>query len=35
VTVYKSTGHAAQDVAAARLVYDAALATGTGVDLHL
>jgi ornithine cyclodeaminase/alanine dehydrogenase-like protein (mu-crystallin family) len=35
VTVYKSTGHAVQDVAAARLVYDAALAAGTGTKLDL
>ena len=30
ITVYKSTGHAIEDVAAARLVYDRALAEGAG-----
>ena len=35
VTVYKSTGHAVQDIAAARLVYDAALAAGVGVEVEL
>jgi ornithine cyclodeaminase len=30
LTVYKSTGHAVEDVAAARLVYDAARAAGAG-----
>ena len=30
ITVYKSTGHAVQDVAAARLIYDAAVAAGVG-----
>jgi ornithine cyclodeaminase/alanine dehydrogenase-like protein (mu-crystallin family) len=35
VTVYKSTGHAVQDVAAARLVYDAAVAGGAGTQLEL
>jgi len=33
VTVYKATGHAMEDVAAARLVYDRARATGTGIEL--
>jgi ornithine cyclodeaminase/alanine dehydrogenase-like protein (mu-crystallin family) len=33
VTVYKSTGHAMEDVAAARLVYDRARATGIGIEL--
>jgi hypothetical protein len=33
VTVYKSTGHAMEDVAAARLVYDRARATGAGLEL--
>jgi len=35
LTVYKSTGHAVEDVAAARLVYDRALATGAGRTLEL
>ena len=30
VTVYKSTGHAVEDVAAARLIYDSALQVGIG-----
>jgi alanine dehydrogenase len=33
VTVYKSTGHAVEDAAAARLVLDAALETGVGMRL--
>jgi ornithine cyclodeaminase/alanine dehydrogenase-like protein (mu-crystallin family) len=33
VTVYKSTGHAIEDAAAARLVYDAALEKGAGMRL--
>jgi alanine dehydrogenase len=33
LTVYKSTGHAVEDVAAARLVYDRARATGAGIPL--
>ena len=33
LTVYKSTGHAVEDAAAARLVLDAALASGTGLRL--
>ena len=33
VTVYKSTGHAIEDAAAARLVLDAALETGVGMRL--
>jgi alanine dehydrogenase len=34
LTVYKSTGHAIEDVAAARLVYDRALAEGVGQRLQ-
>ena len=33
VTVYKSTGHAVQDIAAARVVFDAAVAAGVGTML--
>jgi ornithine cyclodeaminase/alanine dehydrogenase-like protein (mu-crystallin family) len=35
ITVYKSTGHAAEDAAAARLVYDRGLAEGAGISLPL
>jgi alanine dehydrogenase len=35
ITVYKSTGHAVEDAAAARLVYDRARAEGAGVTLPL
>jgi ornithine cyclodeaminase/alanine dehydrogenase-like protein (mu-crystallin family) len=35
ITVYKSTGHAVEDAATARLVYDRALAEGGGVTLRL
>jgi alanine dehydrogenase len=35
ITVYKSTGHAVEDAAAARLVLDRALATGRGTKLQL
>jgi ornithine cyclodeaminase/alanine dehydrogenase-like protein (mu-crystallin family) len=35
ITVYKSTGHAVEDAATARLVYDRALAEGVGVSLPL
>ncbi len=35
LTVYKSTGHAVEDVAAARLVYDRARAEGAGIQLAL
>jgi ornithine cyclodeaminase len=35
LTVYKSTGHAVEDVAAARLVYDRAHAEGVGIQLPL
>jgi alanine dehydrogenase len=35
LTVYKSTGHAVEDAAAARLVYDRAHAKGIGVQLLL
>jgi ornithine cyclodeaminase/alanine dehydrogenase-like protein (mu-crystallin family) len=35
ITVYKSTGHAVEDAATARLVYDRALAEGVGVTLAL
>jgi alanine dehydrogenase len=35
ITVYKSTGHAIEDAAAARLVLDRALATGRGTTIEL
>ncbi len=35
ITVYKSTGHAVEDAATARLVYDRAVAEGVGVRLPL
>lgn len=35
IVVYKSTGHAVEDVAAARVVYDAALASGAGLRVPL
>ncbi len=35
ITVYKSTGHAVEDAATARLVYDRARAEGVGVSLPL
>lgn len=35
ITLYKSTGHAVEDAATARLVYDRALAQGLGVRLPL
>ncbi len=35
VTIYKSTGHAIEDAAAARLVYDRALASGAGTTVAL
>ena len=35
ITVYKSTGHAVEDAATARLVYDRAVAEGAGVSLPL
>jgi ornithine cyclodeaminase/alanine dehydrogenase-like protein (mu-crystallin family) len=35
ITVYKSTGHAVEDAATARLVYDRALAEGAGIILPL
>lgn len=35
ITVYKSTGHAVEDAATARLVYDRAKAEGAGVSLTL
>jgi len=35
ITLYKSAGHAVQDLAAARLVYERALATGAGTRLPL
>jgi ornithine cyclodeaminase/alanine dehydrogenase-like protein (mu-crystallin family) len=35
LTVYKATGHAVEDVAAARLVYDRARAEGAGIQLQL
>lgn len=35
ITLYKSTGHAVEDAAAARLVYDRAIQEGAGVRLEL
>jgi ornithine cyclodeaminase len=35
ITIYKSTGHAVEDAAAARLVYDMARAEGVGISLAL
>ena len=35
ITIYKSTGHAVEDAATARLVYDRAIAEGVGVNLPL
>ena len=35
ITIYKSTGHAVEDAAAARLVYDRAKAEGAGTTLQL
>jgi ornithine cyclodeaminase/alanine dehydrogenase-like protein (mu-crystallin family) len=35
ITIYKSTGHAVEDAAAARLVYDRAKAEGAGISLQL
>jgi ornithine cyclodeaminase/alanine dehydrogenase-like protein (mu-crystallin family) len=35
ITVYKSTGHAVEDAAAARLVYDRARVEGAGISLSL
>lgn len=35
ITLYKSTGHAVEDAAAARLVYDRAVANKIGVELSL
>jgi ornithine cyclodeaminase/alanine dehydrogenase-like protein (mu-crystallin family) len=35
ITVYKSMGHAVEDAAAARLVYDAARARGLGTDVAI
>jgi ornithine cyclodeaminase/alanine dehydrogenase-like protein (mu-crystallin family) len=35
ITIYKSTGHAVEDAAAARLVYDRAKSEGAGVTLQL
>jgi ornithine cyclodeaminase/alanine dehydrogenase-like protein (mu-crystallin family) len=35
ITIYKSTGHAVEDAATARLVYDRAKAEGAGVMLPL
>jgi alanine dehydrogenase len=35
ITVYKSTGHAVEDAAAARLVHERARATGTGLMVTL
>jgi len=33
--VYKSTGSAFEDAVVARMIYDAAIAAGTGVSLDL
>ena len=35
ITIFKSTGIAVQDVVAARLIYERALAKGIGVDVEL
>ena len=35
LTVYKSTGHAVEDIAAARVIYDRAMATGAGVRVQI
>ncbi|HEX7263661.1 MAG TPA: ornithine cyclodeaminase family protein, partial [Candidatus Dormibacteraeota bacterium] len=35
LTIYKSTGHAVEDAATARLVYDRAKAEGAGITLPL
>lgn len=35
ITVYKSTGHAVQDIAAAHVVLDAAIAAGVGTSIEL
>jgi ornithine cyclodeaminase/alanine dehydrogenase-like protein (mu-crystallin family) len=35
ITVYKSTGHAVEDAAAARLVYERARAEGAGLEVAL
>jgi ornithine cyclodeaminase/alanine dehydrogenase-like protein (mu-crystallin family) len=35
ITLYKSTGHAVEDAATARLVYDSAIAAGAGTQLSL
>ena len=35
ITVYKSMGHAVEDAAAARLVYDRARAEGVGITLPI
>ncbi len=35
ITLYKSTGHAVEDAATARLVYDRARALGVGTRLPL
>jgi alanine dehydrogenase len=35
ITVYKSMGHAAEDAAAARLVYERAIAEGLGIEVEL
>jgi alanine dehydrogenase len=35
ITLYKSTGHAVEDAATARLVYDRAIAGGVGISLQL
>lgn len=35
ITVYKSAGHAVEDAAAARLVYDGARAAGRGTDIQV
>lgn len=35
LTVYKSTGHAVEDIAAAQVIYDKAIATGAGVRVKI
>jgi ornithine cyclodeaminase/alanine dehydrogenase-like protein (mu-crystallin family) len=35
ITVYKSMGHAVEDAAAARLVYDAAIEAGVGTPVAI
>ncbi|MCA1705468.1 MAG: ornithine cyclodeaminase family protein, partial [Actinobacteria bacterium] len=35
ITIYKSMGHAVEDVAAARLIYDNAIVAGVGTEVTL